>query len=357
MRLSDIFTAKAIALNWTQVASNKIAYLGSAFFSPQKKMGLDLKWIKGNKGLPISLAPSTFDAKSKFRDRIGVAIAETEMPFFRESFLVKEADEQEIMRVQSSNDPYANEVINRIFDDSNNLIDGANVVPERMIMQLLSPATGKPGIAIVANGVDYTYDYDPDGTFLANNFLELTGATDKWSDLVNSDPLDDLQTAQSKVESVTGTKPTIAIMSKKTMGYIVKNEKIKSAILAQNTTANIFMTEKRAKAFILEELDITIIVYTKQFKDESGVAKAFYPDDMVTLLPGDGVPLGNTWYGTTPEERTLMGNAQADVTIVNTGVTVAVTVTSDPVNTKTTASEIVLPSFERMNECFVIKVV
>ena len=71
------------------------------------------------------------------------------------------------------------------------------------------------------------------------------------------------------------------------------------------------------------------------------------------MLP-DGA-LGNTWYGTTPEERTLAGNGEADVSIVNTGVAIAVTTTNDPVHTKTTASEITLPSYERMDETFVIK--
>jgi len=235
------------------------------------------------------------------------------------------------------------------------LIDGADVVPERMIMQLLSPTTGNPGIAIVANDVNYTYNYDPDNSFKTSNFMELL-TTNKWSDLVVSDPLNDLMVAQAAVETVTGTKPTIAIMSKKTMGYIVKNTKIKASILAQNSTATIFMTEKRAKSFILEELELNIIVYSKQFKDEVGTAKAFYPDDMVTLLPTGA--LGNTWYGTTPEERTLLGNTGADVAIVNTGVAVSVSVTTvAPIQTTTTASEIVLPSFERMSECYVIKVV
>ena len=72
-----------------------------------------------------------------------------------------------------------------------------------------------------------------------------------------------------------------------------------------------------------------------------------------TLIPSGA--LGKTWYGTTPEERTLMGNPQASVAIVETGVAVAVTVTNDPVNTKTTVSEIVLPSYERMEETYVIK--
>ena len=95
MKLSDVFTAEAIALNYTNAASNAIPYLGTGFFPSQKKAGLDLKWIKGHNGLAVSLMPSTFDAKSTFRDRVGISMSETEMPFFRESMLVKEKDEQE----------------------------------------------------------------------------------------------------------------------------------------------------------------------------------------------------------------------------------------------------------------------
>lgn len=51
-----------------------------------------------------------------------------------------------------------------------------------------------------------------------------------------------------------------------------------------------------------------------------------------------------------------MGSNTADVSIVDTGIAVAVVVTEDPVNTKTTVSEIVLPSYERMDETYVIKV-
>ena len=86
---------------------------------------------------------------------------------------------------------------------------------------------------------------------------------------------------------------------------------------------------------------------------EEGVAHKFYLDGFCTLLP-EGA-LGNTWRGVTPEERTLLGNDKADVSVVSNGVAITVTVTTDPVNTKTTVSEIVLPSFERMAETYVIK--
>lgn len=353
MNIRDAYNSKAIALVNTEVASNKIAYLGTGLFPSKKKMGLDLKWIKTAKGLPVSLSPSNFDAKSTIRSREGFKMTETEMAFFRESMLIKESDEQEIMRVQDSTDPYAAEVLNRIFDDANTLVDGANVVPERMRMQLLAPSDGSPKISIQADGVTYAYNYDPNGTYKANNFAELTTTTDKWSDTENSDPMNDVSVAIDAVEEATGERPSIMIVSKKTMNYLKQNKKIKSAVLAQNTTANVFMTDARVKELFSTELGISIIVYTKQYKDESGTAHKFYPDGFATLIPNGA--LGSTWYGTTPEERTLMGNPAADVRLVNTGVAVAVSVTEDPVQTKTTVSEIVLPSYERMDSTYVIK--
>lgn len=354
MKLTDIFSADAVALNYTNAASNAIPYLGAGLFPAQKKAGLDLKWIKGHNGLPVSLAPSTFDAKSKFRDRVGISVNETQMPFFRESMLVKEADEQEIMRVQDANDPYAAQVLNNIFNDTQTLINGADVVPERMRMQLLAPLGGNMGIDISANGVKYTYNYDPDGKWKAEHYLKIETENDKWTSAETCDPVKNLEDALDAQEQATGNRPAVLLMSKATFNLIKNSKKVQSGVLAQNTTANVNYTTARVQAYIQEELNVTIVIYNKQFKDESGTAKKFYPDNIVMMLPQG--TLGNTHYGTTPEERTLAQKAGASVSIVNTGVAVAVTITDDPVNTKTTVSEIVLPSFERLDECYAIEV-
>lgn len=353
MRITEIFSAKAVASHWTETASNRIPYLGLGFFPEKKKMGLDLKWIRGHKGLPVSLAPSNFDAKSTLRSREGFKFTETEMAFFRESMLVKEADEQEIMRVKDANDPYAADVISRIFDDTNTLLAGAEVVAERMRMQLLCPEDGSPKIHIAANGVNYAYNYDVDGTYKEKNFLELATDADKWSDHENSDPMADITAGQDAVEAETGVRPSIALMSRATFNHIKANAKVRAAILAQNATANVLMNDARVKELFKTELGVTIAVYTKQYLDEEGIAHKFYLDGFCTLLPEGS--LGNTWRGVTPEERTLLGNDKVDVSVVSNGVAITVTVTTDPVNTKTTVSEIVLPSFERMAETYVIK--
>ncbi len=354
MKLSDVFNAKAIAYNYSEAGSNAIPYLGEGLFPAEKKAGLDLKWVKGHKGLPVSLAPSNFDTKSKFRDRVGVTKNETEMPFFRESMLVKEQDEQEILRVQDSNDPYAVQVLNNIFNDTQTLVDGAKVVPERMRMQLLAPLDGKVGINISANGTNYTYNYDPDGSWKANHYAKIVTEADKWSASATCDPVKNLEDAMDAQEAESGERPAIILMSKATFNMIKASKKVQSGVLAQNTTANVNYTSARVKSYLEEELNVSVAVYNKMFKDETGTAKKFYPDNIVMLLPSGA--LGKTWFGTTPEERTLKSRTDADVSLVEAGISVAVTITDDPVNTKTTVSEIVLPSFERMDECYGLEV-
>lgn len=353
MILSDVFTAESVAANWTEAASNATLYYGAGLFPAKKKAGLDLKWICGNKGLPVSLAPSAFDTKSSLRDRIGIKLNKAEMAFFRESMLVKEADEQEILRVQDAGDPYAVDVLERVFDDAQTLIDGANVVPERMIMQLLAPLGGKMGIEIQADGVDYTYNYDPDDSWKKQHYLELKGAA-KWSASDTCDPMQVLEDAMDAQETLSGNRPAVVLMSKATFQMMKQSKKLRDNILSQNLTANVNYSTARVKAYVEEELQVTLVIYSKQYRKEDGTAAKFYPDNILMLLP-DG-ELGSTYYGTTPEERTLMQDIGADVTLVNTGVAVAVTRTNDPVHTKTTVSEIVLPSFERMEECYAIEV-
>ena len=298
--------------------------------------------------------PSTFDAKATLRDRVGVTLTETEMAFFREAMLIKEKDRQEIMRVQDSADPYAAQVLSKIFDDAKTLVDGALVVPERMRMQLLAPLNGSVGIAITANNTDYTYNYDPNGTWATSHYAKLTG-NDAWSAAQTADPIADIETALNAQETASGNKPEILIMSKNTFNYIKNAAATRNYILAQNVSANVYLSDKVVRDYIEQEFGVTIIIYTKKYKDESGVAHNFYPDNIVFFMPSGA--LGSTWFGTTPEEADLIGgNTDAEVSIVNTGVAVTTLVIPHPVNVETIVSEIVLPSFERLNECYALEV-
>ncbi len=354
MNITELYNAKSVAVHWDGNASNREPYVGEGLFTAQKKQGIDIKDIRGHKKLPVSLMPTNFDAVSTLRAREGFKAEEKEMAFFRESMLVKERDEQDMARVIDVNDPYADEVMARLYNDSDTLIEGARVVAERMRMQLLCPdVDGSPRILIAADGKQYSYNYDPDGSYAANNYKALSG-TSQWTDYANADPLADLEAGINAVVALTGNRPTRVMMNSVTFGHLKKCENVKSAVLAQNLTANVYMNSARVKELIKNELGLTIILNDKMYEDNDGVVHKYYADGFVTLLP-DGY-LGTTWYGVTPEERTLQGKTDASVSIVDTGIAVVVKVTDDPVNTKTTVSVITLPSYERMGETYAIKV-
>ena len=349
-KFSDVFSSPVVAAVYNEAASNRIPYLGEGLFPAKQKSGLNLKWIKTTKGLPVSLAPSAFDVDTTIRSRQGMEVIDTEMAYFKEGMIVKEQDIQDYDNAVEGS-PLAKEILDRIYDDQTTLVDGALVVPERMRMSLLANANGHPSISIaVTDGATYAYNYDPNSTYSSNNYTALSG-TSLWTDTTNSTPLKDVSDAQDAIEAATGNRPSLLVMSKATMNLLKANASVKGAILAQNATANIFMTDARVKELFSTELGVSIIVYTKMYKDEAGNAKKFYPDGMVTLLP-EGA-LGNTWFGVTPEEHRA---DKIDVTIVNTGIAVAVETKFDPVQTVTKVSEVVLPSFERMDETYMIKV-
>lgn len=156
------------------------------------------------------------------------------------------------------------------------------------------------------------------------------------------------------MRSKTGTELTRAIMTTNTFNMLAATDALKHRYLATNGLSLGYLTDDEVKAVVSGTSRLTIAIYDKQFKDESGKAAAFVPDGKVALIP-DGA-LGSTWYGTTPEEADLMGSEQAEVSIVNTGVAITREVTVNPVNVNTFASEIVLPSWERMDECVVLDV-
>ena len=346
----ELVSAKALTTYWQETVSNRVPYLGEGLFPAKKKMGLDLAWIKGYKGLPVALKPSHFDTKATVRDRIGVKKIETEMPFFREAMTIKERDRQELLRFrENDNEALYSSIISEIFDDRIQLIEGALIQAERMRMQLL--VTG--GISIVANNVDYTYNYDVDGEWTKNNYSQLSG-TSLWSAYESATPLEDIRKVQQKIVDLTGVKPTRMIMTQATWNHLLQNKSIRVAINPLAGGLNL-VRDAELKSLLLSELGITVALYDKKFKTETGATQNFYPDGYVTLLPATTV--GNTYYGTTPEEADLQSTSfNGDVSIVETGVAVTTINIPHPVNKETIVSEIVLPSFERMNEVATIKV-
>lgn len=362
--LSKAFTARAIGMAWDSYKASLALppYLGRSFFGTQKKMGLDLKYILGEDAVPRELKGSNFDAQAALRDGIGFTTNEQNMPFFRESYMVTEKEEQEYMGVMNAGEDYALDVLRRIMKNPLNLIQGANVVPERMIWQLLAPTDGIPKITVAIDG-DYTnkayvIDYTADNgvAYKAKNYIDVTGtANNKWSASSTAKPISDLVAAQEQMVSERGQNLSTFIMNQKTWKYLCNAEDTKKQVLgAIAYNAGIYVKDADVKAFLLDNYGITVLVYNNIYATSSGTA-TFVPDGIVTGIAQGVSRLGDVVYGTTPEERS--GSlASGNLAIVDTGVAVYTYTTDHPMNTHCVTSEIVLPSYENMNSVFVMKV-
>ena len=342
----DYFTSKALAAYYnTRLAeTNMQPYLGEELFPARKKMGLNLKFIKGAKGLPTALSLSAFDVKSTKKDRIGFQAVQTKMPFFKNDMLIDEELRQELLiAIEAGNTEYIDTILRNIFDDTVTLLDAAGVSRERMRMQLLSAGT----ISMANNGQAYTYNYG------LGEDQKVTPAT-AWSTVATADPLGDIIAWQDVIEAKGYARPTRAITSRSVLRYLMKNAGIKEAIYVMSG-GKVTLTEANVKEYFRENAGIEIAVYDKKYMNESGVATRYVPEDLFILIP-DG-DLGNTWFGTTPEEADLMNGAtDAEVTIVDTGVAVTTTKTTDPVSVDTKVSQVVLPSFEAADQIMIADV-
>lgn len=341
----DYVTSQNIVSYWnTMNLEETDALLGDELFPSQQKLGLKLDWIKGASGLPVVLKPSAYDVAALKRDRIGFQEVSTKMPFFKESMLIDEELRQNLnMVLETGNGAYIDTITNRIFDDEMNLLRGARAQRERMRMSLLT--TGQ--ISIAANGQNYDYDYGLE----SYQEVDLTSGTAVWSN-PNTDIISQIRTWQDTVEQQTGSRPTRAVCSSKTMGYIYANNIIRNAIWGNASTAPV--SRPKVNEYILAELGLTIAVYTKKYVNEAGNVVAYVPDELFVLFPSG--KLGTGWFGTTPEQSDLMSGSSANVAITDVGVAVTTSKKIDPVNVDTKASMIYLPSFERIPEILIATV-
>lgn len=345
-----------ISAQISEIWSNSIPYLGEVLFPNKKKLGLDLEMIKGSKGAPVSLKPAAFDSKVTYRERIGFEALSARMPFFKEAYKLSENNRQQLLmlREAGANNPALQSMISLIYDDVNELLNGARTVSERMRMQMLG--TGK--ISITENEQQLEYDFRvPD-----DNFKTLT-LTDTW-DNADATIIDDINDWKQDVLNRTGVEPTRAICNSSVWKNILKNNQVKDQFRMFASQAA-FISGDQLKNFFSDNLGIEILVYDKvyqapQYDSDTGrftgyAISKFFPDNTFTLFPSGN--LGSTWFGTSPEEADLMaGISSAEVSLVNNSIAISQYTSNDPVSLETKVSQVCLPSFDSADHVIIATV-
>ena len=337
-------TAKNIRVLWEADEKNRPPYLGSAFFPATRQAGLELNLIKGKQGLPVALVSANWDTDVLYRDRIGFNVLQAELPFFKEAYKISEKLRQQIL---TTNENYRLPLFNEIFNDSLDLIVGAEVTAERMRMQLLGTGT----ISIQENGVDKQYDY---GFVTANQFKTESPL---WS-ASGAKPFASLVAQIKAYKVLNKVAPKYAIFGYDAWQYMLQDADI-ATYFSKLPIPVAYPTEDEIKEYVERRTGLTIFVNDAQYikaRDNTKTATYFYPADRYTLL--STLDLGETVYGTTPEEADLLAG---DSNVVNgevlaNGVAVTVWKEADPVCVSTKVSEVVAPSCPLIDKVYIVKV-
>ncbi|HEP4270099.1 TPA: major capsid protein [Streptococcus pyogenes] len=340
--IHEIITSESIKGFYNAKNENVGNTLGENAFPPKQQLGLKLSFIKGAAGKPVTLKAAAFDTKVPLRDRMTVELLDEEMPFFKEAMVVKEADRQQLsLLAQTKNQELIDTALAAIYNDKVTLIAGAKARLEAMRMEVLS----KGKIHVASNGVMKDFDYGLDSS-------QTTKPDTKWEQVDTATPLKDIEKA-IEVMAERGFVPEAIIMNSKTLS-LIKNASNTLDVVKPMAPDGAAVTKGDLETYIADELGLKILLKDGMFVGDDGKAKKYFPDGFATLVPNGN--LGYTVFGTTPEQSDLLGGeaTDAEVSIVETGIAITTTKTTDPVNVQTKVSMIALPSFERLEEVQII---
>ena len=334
MTIYDLVTAEILETKWNERLRERTPFLGEALFPNTKQLSTDLAYIKGGVQKPKLLNLSAYDAKAIPVDREGFEKLSTEIPFFKNFKSIQEKERRDINNViASGNQAVINVLTNNVYNDILNLVNMAHSTLEYMRMKALTESA----INFSNNGVSVSFDYG-----LAVNQKKTLSGTAKWDAAATADPIADIVAWQEERAAETGVTPNALLMNTATFAMIRKTDAIKNAIYVFGN-GTVTPNAARTKQFILDETGCTVYIYDKG-ADINGVFTKFVADGKVVLFDQNNV--GRMNFSVTPEESDLMTGTDAQVAVVDTGITITTTKETDPVNVKTKVSMAALPSLE-----------
>ena len=315
-------------------------FFGELKFPSKKQFGITMDTIYGRKKSPVKLSTSAYDVQAIKLTRGNFELHEEKIPFFKNILSVDETLLAKIMELDKANSDAINNVLERIFSDQASLLDDARLTREILRMQAL--CTGV--ISIADNGQSHTFDY---GVPVEHK----TAPGTKW-DQEGADPIKDLKAWKRKIEQDTGVSPAEILLEDETLVALSGNTSIKNAIYF---LANGAVTPGDAEIadYVRRQTGLTIYNYNMGYKNNAGEFTTFVPKGTVVLMPS-GV-LGDTRFGTTPEERAFAGGKYG-LRIVDMGVSISADTHFDPVNIDTKVSMNVLPSFDKADQVYIASV-
>lgn len=309
--------------------------LGEALFPSEKQNSLDVTYIKGNSGSPVSASVHALDTEAEIASREGFDTVSQRVAMIKRKIAVNEELQMRLNEVKDSSPSYQN-IVRQLYNDVDKMVISVQTRIERMRYEALS--TGK--ITVDENNAKFVIDYGVE---------DSQKATSLWTE-PTANPVEDLEKWMQAMADK-GVTPTRALTSRKVLSALSRNTTLQKYIfgnerLVSQGDINNFLQAQGLPVIATEDRTFRV-----QNADGTYTTQRYLADNKIILL-GDG-PVGRTVYAPTPEEIRLINDPSIDFRSIGNIVAMVYNETVDPVATYTKAVAMALPSFEGAGEIFI----
>ncbi|MHB8006966.1 phage capsid protein [Clostridium botulinum] len=333
--LRDYINSKNIALYIKELPVEQT--IDKALFPDKKVSGTKLEMAKGAKKKPIALKMRALSAD--------LNVKSTEIPFFKEGMGIDETTRRDLQNaIGANNENFVNALLGQVFENYSNLIDGANIISKKMRSSVIQNGL----LNFTSDDGDIVVDYG-----VPSNHREVLTGTDKWAN-PDADIIGDIKAWQKAITNDQYAKPKTLLLTENTFdSTFLVNKAITNHIKNSNLNTSLILSQANYIQFVKEVLQLTVVFLedATYIPYEGADPVPYYADGKITLM--SGTTLGNTVYGTTPEEFDKQsGSSKLDTYMVDTGIAVTTMVKEDPVTVDTKVSVMPIVSFDRADEVF-----
>lgn len=348
--IRTFYNAKNVVALWEQIKAANYPKLLAKWFPYRKTTDVDITLAYGYEKQNVALDLCAYDTNARIRGLQPVSAAKMEMPFFKNSVLFTEKQRREVMQaVKFATDDLA--IATALASHMDNVVDillnGPDVVGERYRAQLLqhgSIIVSSPKTQVSPSAVSINYDVR--GKWQENN-------VDYWNTRPSqgtTNVLEDMRPIMDAYQKKNGQTPCTWIMNGTTWLNIQNDPRINSILVANGFNKTV---EKVIEDVL--RVPINILVNSDTYRpDVDEPELPYWEEDVISIIPNR--QLGHVLVGLTPTQYDEMySEAKRDVASSSENFCIQCKHKDDPVNTEAIGSAVMLPQFDLMDKCFVIR--
>ncbi len=339
--IEDFLTDHALQ-NYVQNTDYPLS-VGEGLFPSIKTDEFEIRYLMGGNSAPVSASLHAYDTEAQVGSREGIEEMSMEPALIKRKIKMNERLLRSLNKART--DSEVQSVINRIYDDVDNMVKSVDTRIERMRFEAVS--TGK--LDMNENGFKGSIDYG-----VTDEQRKVLTGTDVFSD-PDADPLDIIDELTNLAVVQSGTTPERILTTRKVYNTLKSHPSVRSGILGVNSS--MLITNEQLNTFLAQQGLPAIAtddrVFRTQRNDGSYVTERYLPEGKMILLPAGA--LGQTVHGETPEEANMQ--YMNDSTFSSFGNVVAqIYSTNDPVARWTKAVSLAMPSFPTANQVIIADV-